>query len=68
MVHKRGGIHRIISLWRLLIKLIITNISDNLLPESGMPKAGGIFWCYDPDKGSITITGPEPHPEDKANG
>ena len=35
--------------------------------ENDTPKAGRIFWCYGPDKGSITIIGLEPHPDDKAN-
>ena len=35
--------------------------------ENDTPKAGRIFWCYCPDKGSITIIGLEPHPDDKAN-
>jgi hypothetical protein len=35
--------------------------------ENDTPKAGRIFWCYGPNKGSITIIGLEPHPDDKAN-
>ncbi len=41
--------------------------SGNPCLENNTPKAGRIFWCYGPDKGSITIIGLEPHPEDKAN-
>ena len=33
--------------------------------ENDTPKAGRIFWCYGPNKGSITIIGLEPHPDDK---
>ena len=33
--------------------------------ENDTPKAGRVFWCYGPDKGSITIIGLEPHPDDK---
>ena len=32
--------------------------------ENNTPKAGHIFWVYDPEKGDITIIGLEPHPED----
>ena len=35
--------------------------------ENNTPKDGRIFWCYGPDKGSITIIGLELHPDDKAN-
>ena len=35
--------------------------------ENDTPKAGRIFWCYGPDKGSITIIGLKPHPDDNAN-
>ena len=30
-------------------------------------KSGAVrmYWVYGPDKGEITIIGPEPHPEDK---
>lgn len=33
--------------------------------ENNTPAAGRLFWVYGPGKGEITITGLEPHPEDK---
>ena len=35
--------------------------------ENNTPKAGRIFWVYDPKKKDITIIGLEPHPDDKSN-
>ncbi len=35
--------------------------------ENQTPAAGRIYWCYDPNRGEITIIGLEPHPNDKAN-
>ena len=35
--------------------------------ENNTPGAGRIFWVYGPGRGSITIIGIEPHPDDKSN-
>lgn len=31
--------------------------------ENNTPAAGRLYWCYEPQKGYITIIGLEPHPE-----
>jgi len=36
--------------------------------ENNTPSAGRIFWSYGPSKNEITISGYEPHPEDKKRG
>jgi hypothetical protein len=36
--------------------------------ENNIPAAGRLFWTYGPDRGTITVTGLEPHPEDAKNG
>lgn len=33
--------------------------------ENNTPGAGRFYWVYGPDKGSITVIGLEPHPEDQ---
>lgn len=36
--------------------------------ENNTPAAGRLFWTYGPERGFITVTGLEPHPEDAKNG
>jgi hypothetical protein len=36
--------------------------------ENNTPGAGRFYWVYGPDKGSITVIGIEPHPEDQKTG
>lgn len=35
--------------------------------ENNTPAAGRIFLACGPEQGDITVIGPEPHPNDKAN-